>query len=1035
MKQHNFRRGLAGFLAVGTMCAAMPAVPFSAAQTLAGDVNLDGAVSAVDVVALQKYLLGKESLSKNAFDNANVSADKSVNGFDLAVLKKMVLSDPISNEITIRLSDNGIKVEGDDNKVVEVSGKTAKITAGGLYHVYGSITDGQIYIETPAEDVADVELELNDVTMTGSKQPCIYSSAASGSEKTKITLVGENTLSDTAAAAYAESGVIYTNNKLTVTNDSTGTLNINSNMNTGIYADKKLNLNGGTIVVNTADGSDTAEADAIVGDNNIEIEGAVIDIDSSGDGIKSKDQGVFILGGSVTVKASKDAVQACTEIAVSDGTVTAGGDRGFRLDEAGLLNITGGKVIATATDYQLAGAGVTVNLTGSTQPVMMLDMAAEWTKDSVITVKNGDKTVCEFTPRKKYSYVLISDAALSASGKYNVFAGGKQMAHSKSAAGEFAFTAAAMEFLDVKELGGSAAETPNTGDTMAASIDYASSGLKVYNAAAEEIPSPSNLTVSGTKVTITEPSVISVSGNSDSAQIIVDVDKTKFADGVVELDLTGAELSNNSAAPIYVKQIGDEAIIVAKNGTTNTISDGTNHSDTNSDGEVIAAAIYAEDDLKIKGQGTLTVNGKYQDGIATKNDLKVYNGTINVNAVDDALRGGDSVTIGNDTDTDFSTLNITLKTTAGDGVKANDTDTTSGKGCITVNGGKVNVTAFSDGMHASQALNINGGEITVKTTASSSNGDASAKGLKAGCTDDNGTAVTGTISINGGNIDVDSTDDCIHASGNITLYGGVMQLNTGDDAVHSDADVTIGQGNHTFDDVLILVEAGYEGIEGLNITQNSGTVISNTTDDGYNAAGGADGSGNMSPGGWGGGWGGGFGGGGNYSLNLKGGFALVNTANGDHDGFDSNGSLTVSGGYMITNGNEPFDCDGTLSYTGGVYVKNTGSGGMGGGFGGMGGGGSMTQSVSASASVSAGTRITICDGSGNVIVSFIADKAVSSIIAGCTAYTGAAVYTGGTLQGSTYFQNVDQTQLAAYGGTLQGGTQATASSGNNTRPW
>ncbi len=1033
MKKKNFRRGLAGLMAISTLCAAMPAISISAAQTLAGDVNLDGKISSVDVVALQKYLLGKASLSNDAFDNANVSADKSVNGFDLAVLKKMVLADPVSNEVTIRLSDNGIKVEGDDNKVVQVSGKTAKITASGLYHVYGSITDGQICIETAAEDVTDVELELNDVTMTSSKQPCIYSSAASGSEKTKITLVGENTLTDTAAAAYAESGVIYTNNKLTITNNSTGTLNINSNMNTGIYADKKLNLNGGTIVVNTADGSETAEADAIVGDNNIEIEGAVIDIDSSGDGIKSKDQGVFVLGGSVTVKAGKDAVQACTEIAVSDGTVTAGGDRGFRLDEAGMLNITGGKVIATATDYQLTGAGVTVNLTGSTQPVMMLDMAAEWTKDSIIAVKDGDKTVCEYAPRKKFSYVLISDAALSASGKYNVFVGGTQMAHSKSATGEFAFAGTSAEFLDVKAMDGGAAVTPGTGDNVVASIDYASSGLKVYNAAAEEISSPSNLTVSGTKVTITEPSVISVSGTSDSAQIIVDVDKTTYADGVVELDLTGAELSNSSAAPIYVKQIGDEAIIVAKNGTTNTISDGTNHSDTNSDGEVIAAAIYAEDDLKIKGQGTLTVNGKYQDGVATKNDLKVYNGTINVNAVDDALRGGDSVTIGNDTDTDFSTLNITLKTTAGDGVKANDTDTASGKGFITVNGGKVNVTAFSDGMHASQALNINGGDITVKTTGSSSSTNTSSKGLKAGCTDDNGTAVTGVIAVNGGNIDVDSTDDCIHASGNITLYGGTMQLNSGDDAVHSDADVTIGKGSNTFDDVLILVEAGYEGIEGMNITQNSGTVISNTTDDGYNAAGGADGSGNMSPGGWGGGWGGG---GGNYSLNLKGGFALVNTTNGDHDGFDSNGSLTISGGYVISNGQEPFDCDGTMSYTGGVYVKNTGSGGgMGGGMG-PGGGGSMTQSVSASASVSAGTRITLCDGSGKVIVSFIADKAVSSVIAGCTAYTGASVYTGGTLQGSTYFQNVDQTQLAAYGGTLQGGTQATGSSGGNTTwPW
>ena len=159
-------------------------------------------------------------------------------------------------------------------------------------------------------------------------------------------------------------------------------------------------------------------------------------------------------------------------------------------------------------------------------------------------------------------------------------------------------------------------------------------------------------------------------------------------------------------------------------------------------------------------------------------------------------------------------------------------------------------------------------------------------------------------------------------------------------------------------------------------------------------------------------------------LEISGGFSIISVSDGDHDGYDSNGTLTISGGICVSNGQEPFDCDGGVSYTGGVYVKNTGSGGMGGpgGMGGM-GGTSMTESVSVSASVSANTRITLCDGSGNIIVSFIADKTVSSLIAGCTAYSNAAFYSGGTLTNSTYFQTLDDTQLAAYGGTLSGGTK------------
>jgi hypothetical protein len=1024
MRKHSFKRGLAGFAAITTMCATLPVLHLSAAKTLTGDLDLDSTVSVNDVVLMQKYLFGKADLSGSAFENADLCADKIINGFDMAFLKRLVLSSvPVTAEVTIHLNDSGITVEGDTNKAVQISGKTAKITASGLYHIDGEITDGQILIETAAEDTADVELELNDVTMTNTTKPCIYTSAASGSDKTKLTLLGTSTLTDNAAAAYAESGAIYTNNKLTITKNSTGTLNVNSSMNTGIYSAKKMNLNGGTIVVNTADFSDTADADAIVADNELEIEGAVLDIDSSADGLKSKDEGVFLISGDVTVKAGNDAVQGVTEITISGGTLTAGGDRGFRLDEAGALNITGGTVLATATDYQVTGAGVNVSLAGSTQPVMMLDMAAEWKKDNAIVI--GKNT---YQPCKKYSYVLVSDAALTANGTYQVTVGGSAMNHSKDTTGKFQNTGAVTQYLNVAAMttGSDTAVTTGTVST----ISYGTSGVTLYDASGNTVSGGDAVSVSGSEVTIRKAGEYEVNGKSTGGRLVVNTDDTAEPTAVVQLNLTGLELSNSSMAPVYVQNVGDECVISAKSGSVNTISDGTSHTDshTNSEGtaETINAAIFACDDLKIKGSGALTVNGNTGDGIVCKNDLKLYNGSVTVNAVDDAVRGNDSVTIGNDTATDFSTLNLTVNAKGGDGIKTKATSTTEGEGAVTINGGTVNVTANSDAIHATLALTVNGGELNLKTTGSAtSTADVSAKGLKAGCTTDAGTAVTGTINVNGGYIVADTTDDAIHASGNVTLVGGKMEINTGDDAVHSDADVIIGQGTaNTYDDVQIVVYSGYEGIEGLNITMNSGTVISTTTDDGFNAAGGADGSG--SGGMWGGGWGGSSGG--NYSLNLKGGCAIVSTANGDHDGFDSNGSLTISGGIHITNGQDPFDCDGTLSYTGGVYVKNTGSGGMGGGMRPGMGGGSMTESVNVSASVSANTRVTLCDGSGNVIVSFITDKAVSSLVAGCTGYTGAAFYTGGTLNGASYFQQMDASQLAAYGGTLSGGTAVGSSS-------
>ncbi len=1024
------RRAAAGIISLALLGSSLSfPTAFAATQ---GDINNDGSVSVADIVSLQKHLVGVQRLDRNSLSAADMNSDGRVNVFDLSILKGMV-SNPVADIIKIHLSDSGITVENDTKGVVAINGKIATISASGSYIVDGSITEGQLLVNVPdiTADANAVEVTLNSVTMTNSTMPCIYSQSA---DKLKLNVTGENNLTDNATAVSATPGCIYALTDLTVTKSSTGTLNITSSMNNGIDCNEDLNLNGGTVNVNT-DVDDLSDADAIKARETVSIDGATVIVDSSADAIKSGKRNVEIISGSVEAKAGNDAIQAATSIDISGGTVVAGGDRGFRLDDAGLLNITGGDIIATATDYQLTdsvSSAATIDMSGSTQTVVFLDYAAEQTKNQAVTLKNGGTTVYEMTANKKFSYVIASSQSLT-NGTYNLYTGGVQQGHTNGTVADFAVTNGA-EFTAIAALGGAVVTPGDDTDTVATAIEYSGSSVTAKNASGAAIASPSNLTISGSTVTITVPSVLSVSGSSTSAQIIVDCDKTTYAEGVVELDLIGAELSNSSAAPIYVKQIGDECQIVAKNGTTNTVCDGSSHSDTNSDGEVIAAAIYAEDDLKIKGQGNLTVNGNSADGIATKNDLKVYNGNITVTAADDGLRGGDSVTIGNDTDTDFSTLNVNITAKGGDGIKANDTDTTSGKGFVTVNGGTVTVNSNSDAIHGSQAVNINGGTLNITTTGSTtSTADISAKGIKAGCTADDGTAITGVIAINGGYITADTTDDAVHASGNVNVNGGTMEINTGDDAVHSDADVIIGDStSDDYNDLTIIVYSGYEGIEGMNITMNSGTVIVNTTDDGFNAAGGADGSGNNNQGGWGGGWGNTSGG--SYSLNLKGGFALVNASNGDHDGFDSNGSLTISGGIHITNGQDAFDCDGTMSQTGGVYVKNTGSGGMGGGGMMPGGSGSLTESVSASCSVNANTRVTLCDGSGNVIVSFIADKTVSSLVAGCSSYSSPAFYTGGTLNGSTYFQQIDQTQLAAYGGTLSGGTAVSGSS-SNTNPW
>ena len=594
-------------------------------------------------------------------------------------------------------------------------------------------------------------------------------------------------------------------------------------------------------------------------------------------------------------------------------------------------------------------------------------------------------------------------------------------------------------------------------DAVVTSITFGASSVTLKNAAGETVDAAKaeNVTVeNGTRVTITKPGEFDADGECADGQLRVDVNEEAYPDAQVTVNLRGLTLSNKTDSPVYVNSVSDEFVLTIKKDTVNTISDGTDY--TNADES--AGAIYSLDDMKIKGKGTLIVNGNCGDGIVCKDDLKIWNGDIQVTAKDDGIRGKDSVRIGEpDAEDGYDALKVTVKTSAGDGIKSTNDTADSGKGFVRISGGTVKIESYADGIQAEQFFEMNGGDVTISTYQGSaytgSGGawggggrggmgmdgnpnktDISAKGIKAvGLYDANGTTwqSMGNLTISGGKLTVDSSDDALHCGGDMTLTGGTIVLATADDGAHSDHTLTIGQGAaDCYDDVTVIVTKGYEGIEAKDIIQNSGTVIASVTDDGYNAGGGKDSSG-MTGGGPGGGWGqGGFGGGfgrEDASVTIKGGLALVNVTSGDHDGIDSNGDLTVTGGIVITNGNEPFDCNGTLSVKSGVWIENSTCRSY------------MDTQPSYSVnggSANTGERITLVGSDGKVIVSFIAGKSVSTLRAGGSV-TGASFYTGGTLSDdTTYFQTVYDKQLAAYGGTLTGGTSSTGSgsSGGQTGP-
>ena len=341
-------------------------------------------------------------------------------------------------------------------------------------------------------------------------------------------------------------------------------------------------------------------------------------------------------------------------------------------------------------------------------------------------------------------------------------------------------------------------------------------------------------TQKGDIITITKPGTYQISGNSADGQIIIDVDKTVYNNSdtdKVTLVLNGVNIFSKNSAPIYVKNIEDKVIIELAKNTVNYITDGASRTDASING-----AIYSADDLNIKGEGSLIVRGNFEDGIASKNDIKIKSGSIEVTAKDDAIRGKDSVTIEDGT--------LTLQS-EGDGIKATETDDAE-KGYVTILGGSMRIKARNDGIQAETNLTIEDGSFEIFTlegssyiaTAETSTGTSeeadtneetdssdSYKALKAG----------NDLTISGGDFTIDSSDDAIHANGNITINGGDFKIASADDAVHADGIATLNGGN-------MIISKSVEGIEAAQIIVNDGYFNIISEDDGLNAS---DGSGSV----------------------------------------------------------------------------------------------------------------------------------------------------------------------------------------------
>ena len=250
-----------------------------------------------------------------------------------------------------------------------------------------------------------------------------------------------------------------------------------------------------------------------------------------------------------------------------------------------------------------------------------------------------------------------------------------------------------------------------------------------------------------------------IKGSSENKTIVVD-----SSDNDVEIMLDNVNITN------------ENEFINIKSGSNVTIKTNTNKNNITINNIESKGAIVSNDNLVIKGNGTINIKSNSK-GISVKKDLD-----INVN------------------------INIDSKE---DGIKANN---------INIENGKYDIKTLNDCIQAENDIFIKTGFFKLNTSETDELEVKSNKGIKS----------ENNITIENGTFDINTIDDAIHSNGNIIINKGNYQINTKDDAIHADKYIEINNGK-------IDVQTSFEGIESYRIKINNGTIGINSSDDGINA--------------------------------------------------------------------------------------------------------------------------------------------------------------------------------------------------------
>lgn len=483
-----------------------------------------------------------------------------------------------------------------------------------------------------------------------------------------------------------------------------------------------------------------------------------------------------------------------------------------------------------------------------------------------------------------------------------------------------------------------------------------------------------------------DDAIISISGNdviatNNTSNVIRYVLTGETSDGFFKLYstkkqaivLNGISITNPDGAAIN-NQSKKRTFIVLNDGTTNSLTDGTNYSDATDD-EDMKACFFSEGQLVFSGRGSLDVDANCKAGIRSDDYVRTLPGTnIYVDASSgNGIRGNDAVIVTG------GVINVNITGTADKGISTDgEVRIDGGRTSILTSGGYEYDSDDSDytacaGIKADSVININGGELNIKSTGTGG------KGLNCDA----------KININDGTIRIITTGKRQKDSkGSVSPKG-----------IKADGDITVNGGQ-----TQIRLEGTGDGTEALEskgeIHVEAGTVECYSYDDAINSAG---------------------------NLYIDGGYVYARATN--NDAIDANKNLYINGGVVIAEGASQPECgidaaEGYSAFINGGTVIAVG--------GGMQAISSSSKQASISVSASMGTTIGLLDGTKAILgYTTPSSNSGTALMISSPSFQSGSSYTlraGCTLEGGTSFYSLTT------GCTIGSGSQSvdvTASTGTS----